>query len=102
MRKTSRIIRTFVAIVAFFVFAWCGSATAQTTEQFAAWECLERATSIAEEVDAAGRHVRQIELCEPHLDFVIRAQARSRLGSSGPANGELGFMVFGRWPLTRA
>jgi hypothetical protein len=39
--------------------------------------CPKRATLIAEKVDAAGRHVRQVELCEPHLNFVIdRERAR--------------------------
>jgi hypothetical protein len=36
--------------------------------------CLKRATSIAEKVDAAGRHVRQIELCAPHLNFVLERE----------------------------
>src|ERR1039458_3591690 len=36
--------------------------------------CLKRATSIEEKVDAAGRHVRQIELCEPHLNFVLERE----------------------------
>ena len=31
----------------------------------------ERATLIAEKADAAGRHVHQVELCEPHLNFLI-------------------------------
>ena len=30
-----------------------------------------RATLIAQKVDAAGRHVHQIELCEPHLNLVV-------------------------------
>jgi hypothetical protein len=29
---------------------------------------------IAEKVDAAGRHIRQVELCEPHLDFVTERE----------------------------
>ena len=29
---------------------------------------------ITEKVDAAGRRVRQIELCNPHLDFVIERE----------------------------
>jgi len=33
--------------------------------------CRERATMIAEKVDGAGRHVRQIELCTRHGDVVI-------------------------------
>jgi hypothetical protein len=39
--------------------------------------CQERSTLIAEKVDAAGRHVRQIELCPLHCDIVI-ARERSR------------------------
>lgn len=39
--------------------------------------CLEPATLVAEKVDAAGRHVRQIELCAPHCDVVIES-ARGR------------------------
>jgi len=33
--------------------------------------CRERATLIAEKVDGAGRHVRQIELCARHCQIVI-------------------------------
>ncbi|HKN13988.1 MAG TPA: hypothetical protein VJX68_12420 [Candidatus Binatus sp.] len=39
--------------------------------------CLERATLIAEKVDGAGRHVRQIELCTRHSNVVI-ARERAR------------------------
>ena len=39
--------------------------------------CQERATLIAEKTDAAGRHLRQIELCTRHCDIVI-ARERSR------------------------
>jgi len=40
--------------------------------------CLKRATLNAEKVDSAGRHVRQIELCERHARVVIaRERARS-------------------------
>jgi len=39
--------------------------------------CQERATLIAEKVDVASRHVRQIELCTRHGDVVIES-ARSR------------------------
>jgi hypothetical protein len=39
--------------------------------------CLKLATSIAEKVDAAGRHVRQIELCRGHCEIVI-ARERAR------------------------
>jgi|ERR1035437_384235 uncharacterized Fe-S radical SAM superfamily protein PflX len=39
--------------------------------------CRERATLIAEKVDSAGRHVRQIELCTRHCNVVIeRERAR--------------------------
>jgi hypothetical protein len=39
--------------------------------------CPKRATLIAEKVDTAGRHVRQIELCALHCEIVIaREQAR--------------------------
>jgi hypothetical protein len=39
--------------------------------------CLARATLIAEKIDAAGRHVRQIELCPLHCQVVIERE-RSR------------------------
>jgi hypothetical protein len=39
--------------------------------------CLKRATPIAEKVDGAGRHVRQIELCLRHGEIVV-ARERSR------------------------
>lgn len=39
--------------------------------------CHERATLVAEKVDGAGRHVRQIELCERHAEVVI-ARERAR------------------------
>lgn len=39
--------------------------------------CPKRATLIAEKVDVAGRHVRQIELCLAHCEVVIeRERAR--------------------------
>ena len=39
--------------------------------------CRERATVIAQKIDVAGRHVRQIELCPPHCEIVIeRERAR--------------------------
>jgi hypothetical protein len=39
--------------------------------------CLTRATLIAEKVDTAGRHVRQIELCLLQCEIVIeRERAR--------------------------
>jgi len=39
--------------------------------------CRERATLVAEKVDNAGRHVRQIELCDRHTQVVI-ARERAR------------------------
>lgn len=42
-----------------------------------AHRCLKRATLIAEKVDTAGRHVRQIELCALHCEVVIERE-RSR------------------------
>jgi hypothetical protein len=40
-------------------------------------DCLTRATLVAEKVDGAGRHVRQIELCPLHCEIVIeRERAR--------------------------
>ena len=33
--------------------------------------CLTRATVVAEKVDSAGRHIRQIELCDRHTEVVI-------------------------------
>jgi hypothetical protein len=45
--------------------------------QCRARSCLKRATLIAEKVDTAGRHIRQIELCLLHCEVVIeREQAR--------------------------
>ena len=36
--------------------------------------CLKRATLIAEKVDGAGRHIRQIELCAQHCEIVIERE----------------------------
>jgi hypothetical protein len=45
--------------------------------QCKARNCLKRATLIAEKVDTAGRHVRQIEICSLHCEIVIeRERAR--------------------------
>jgi hypothetical protein len=33
--------------------------------------CFARATAVAEKVDVAGRHIRQIEVCERHCEIVI-------------------------------
>ncbi|GEM_PF-2091482 len=37
-------------------------------------DCPKRATLIAEKVDTAGRHVRQIELCGLHCEIVIERE----------------------------
>ncbi len=42
--------------------------------QCRARSCLKRATLIAEKVDTAGRHVRQIELCPQHCQIVIERE----------------------------
>jgi hypothetical protein len=39
---------------------------------------MKRATLIAEKVDTAGHHVRQIELCPLHCNVVIERDALSR------------------------
>jgi hypothetical protein len=39
---------------------------------------MKRATLIAEKTDAAGRHVRQIELCPLHCEIVIERERVSR------------------------
>lgn len=36
--------------------------------------CMKRATLVAEKVDAAGRHCRQIELCVRHCEIVIELE----------------------------
>jgi hypothetical protein len=36
--------------------------------------CLKRASLIAQKVDVAGRHVRQIELCPLHCEIVIKRE----------------------------
>jgi hypothetical protein len=36
--------------------------------------CPKRATLVAEKVDTAGRHVRQIELCLVHCEIVIERE----------------------------
>jgi len=36
--------------------------------------CSRRATLVAEKVDGAGRHVRQIELCQRHCDVVVERE----------------------------
>jgi len=42
--------------------------------QCKARSCLKRTTLIVEKVDTAGRHVRQIELCERHSQIVIERE----------------------------
>jgi hypothetical protein len=42
--------------------------------QCKARNCLKRATLIAEKVDGAGRHCRQIELCAQHCQIVIERE----------------------------
>jgi hypothetical protein len=37
--------------------------------------CLKRETMIAEKIDTAGRHVRQIELCPLHCEVVIARES---------------------------
>jgi hypothetical protein len=41
--------------------------------------CPERAILIAEKVDGAGRHVRQIELCARHCHIVIERERKRGL-----------------------
>jgi len=41
--------------------------------------CTERATTVAEMVDGAGRHVRQIELCARHCEIVIERERKCGL-----------------------
>jgi hypothetical protein len=53
--------------------------------QCKARRCLKRATLIAEKIDGAGRHVRQIELCPLHCELVI---ARERARGLEISNGE--------------
>jgi len=36
--------------------------------------CPEHATLIAQKVDGAGRHIRQVELCARHCDIVIKRE----------------------------
>ena len=42
--------------------------------QCRARSCVKRATLVAEKVDTAGRHVRQIELCALHCQIVIERE----------------------------
>jgi len=46
--------------------------------------CLNRATLIAEKVDGAGRHIRQIELCSQHCEIVIERERKRGLEISDP------------------
>ena len=54
--------------------------------QCKARSCLKRATLIAEKVDVAGRHIRQIELCESHLNIVIERERTRGLETSNRRN----------------
>lgn len=47
--------------------------------------CMTPATLIAEKVDGAGRHIRQIELCTRHGDVVIESARRPGPGDQRPA-----------------
>jgi hypothetical protein len=47
---------------------------------------LPEATLIVEKMDAAGRHVRQIELCAPHCEVVIERERVRRLEISDRRN----------------
>ena len=49
--------------------------------------CSTRATLIAEKVDGAGRHVRQIELCARHCDIVIERERKRGLEISDRRDG---------------
>jgi len=42
--------------------------------QCKARSCLKRATLVAEKVDTAGRHVRQIEPCSLHCQIIIERE----------------------------
>lgn len=47
--------------------------------QCKARRCRERATLMAEKIDGAGRHVRQIELCARHCEIVIEWERKRGL-----------------------
>jgi hypothetical protein len=49
--------------------------------------CRERATLIAEKVDGAGHHVRQIELCTRHCHIVIERERTRGMEISDRQNG---------------
>ena len=49
-------------------------------------DCLTRATLIAEKVDSADRHVRQIELCARHGEIVIERERKRGLEISDRRN----------------
>ena len=51
--------------------------------------CLSPAKLIAEKVDGAGRHVRQIELCTRHCDVVIESARGCGLEISDRRNDHL-------------
>ncbi len=54
--------------------------------QCKARSCLKRATLVAEKVDTAGRHVRQIELCASHCQIVIERERARGLAISDRRN----------------
>ena len=45
------------------------------------------ATLVAQKVDAAGRHVRQIELCQPHCEIVIERELLPSFNQSFAVKG---------------
>ncbi len=51
-----------------------------------AWGCPERATLVAEKVDAGGRHIRQIELYTRHCNVVIERERERGLEISDRGN----------------
>jgi hypothetical protein len=59
-----------------------GAATFRDAER----ESLKRATSIAEKVDAAGRHAGQVELCERHCEIVIERERRCSISIGAKLN----------------
>jgi UDP-N-acetylenolpyruvoylglucosamine reductase len=67
--------------------------------------CQARATLIAEKVDGAGRHVRQIELCTRHCNVVINRERARGLGdvkhlAEALSNPEKFKEIIGRDPIS--
>ena len=54
--------------------------------QCKARRCIKRATLIAEKIDIAGRHIRQIELCPLHCEVVIERESARGLEISDRRN----------------